>query len=88
LRINRVSVIHGALAAFAIALVAQAARVQIFQGQQWADRARRQQFATGGSRASRGNVFDASGNVLVESRELYRLAVAPNELKDRPAFVE
>ncbi len=87
MRINRVSIIHGALAVFAAALVAQAARVQIFQGKQWADRARRQQFATGGSRASRGNVFDASGNVLVESRELYRLAVAPNELKDRPAFL-
>jgi len=72
---------------FALALVAQAARVQIFQGKQWAERARRQQFATGGSRASRGNVLDASGNILVESRELYRLAVAPNEIKDRPAFI-
>ncbi|MEO5903804.1 MAG: penicillin-binding transpeptidase domain-containing protein [Gemmatimonadaceae bacterium] len=87
MRINRVTLIHAALAVFAVALVAQAARVQIFQGDQWAARARRQQFARGGSRASRGNVFDASGNVLVESRELYRLAVAPNELKNRPAFV-
>ncbi|HZK78657.1 MAG TPA: penicillin-binding transpeptidase domain-containing protein, partial [Gemmatimonadaceae bacterium] len=77
---------HGALVVFAIALVVQAARVQIFQGKQWAERARRQQFATGESRASRGNVFDASGNVLVESRELYRLAVAPNEVKDKAAL--
>ena len=72
---------------FAVALTVQAARVQIFQGKQWSERARRQQFATGESHASRGNVFDASGNVLVESRELYRLAVAPTELKDTDALV-
>ena len=78
---------HGALVVFAIALVAQAARVQIFQGKQWAERARRQQFATGQSRASRGNIFDASGNVLVESREVYRLAVAPTELRETGALV-
>lgn len=86
MRINRVSVTHGVLVVFAIALVGQAARVQIVQGKQWADRARRQQFVTGDSHASRGNVFDASGNVLVESRELYRLAVAPPELKDVAAL--
>lgn len=86
MRINRVSVIHGALVVFAVALVVQAARVQIFQGKQWAERARRQQFTTGQTHASRGNVLDASGNILVESRELYRLSVAPSELKDRSAF--
>lgn len=86
MRINRVSLTHSFLVVFAVALVAQAARVQIFQGKEWAERARRQQFSTGESHASRGNVFDASGNVLVESREVYRLAVAPSELKDKAAF--
>ena len=86
MRVNRVSVIHGVLVVFAVALVVQAARVQIFQGKQWAERARRQQFSTGEIHASRGNVLDASGNILVESRELYRLSVAPSELKDRSAF--
>ncbi len=83
---NRVSIIHGVLALFAVALAGQSARVQIFQGKEWADRARRQQFATGQVKAPRGNVLDASGNILVESRELFQLNVAPGEIKDRTAF--
>ncbi len=85
-RINRVSIIHGVLLAFAAALVGQSARVQIAQGKRWSEQARRQQFATGQVQAARGNVLDASGNILVESRELFKLNVAPNEIKDRPAF--
>jgi cell division protein FtsI (penicillin-binding protein 3) len=85
-RISRSSIIHGVLVVFAAALIVQSARVQIVQGKEWADRARRQQFATGQVHAARGNILDASGNVLVESRELFRLNVAPGEIKDVPAF--
>src|SRR5687768_9342347 len=74
------------LVLFAVALIGQAAKVQIVQGKDWAERARRQQFRTGSIVAPRGNIFDASGNVLVESRELVRLNVAPNEVKD-PALL-
>jgi cell division protein FtsI (penicillin-binding protein 3) len=87
-RISRSSIIHGALVVFAAALIGQSARVQIVHGKEWADRARRQQFATGQVHAARGNILDASGNVLVESRELFRLNVAPGEIKDVPAFTE
>ncbi len=85
-RISRASIIHGVLVAFAAALIGQSARVQILHGKEWAERARRQQFATGQLKAARGNILDASGNVLVESRELFRLNVAPGEIKDRAAF--
>ncbi|MEO8577910.1 MAG: hypothetical protein ABI556_14475, partial [Gemmatimonadales bacterium] len=81
-RLSRVSVIHLILVLFAVALIGQAAKVQIVQGKDWAERARRQQFRTSPIVAPRGNIFDASGNVLVESRELVRLNVAPNEVKD------
>ncbi len=81
-RLSRISVIHFMLALFAVALIGQAARVQLVQGRDWAERAKRQQFRTSPMLAPRGNIFDASGNVLVESRELVRLNVAPGEVKD------
>jgi cell division protein FtsI (penicillin-binding protein 3) len=87
-RISRPAIIHGVLVVFAGALIVQSARVQIVHGKEWADRARKQQFATGQLHATRGNILDASGNVLVESRELFRLNVAPGEIKDVPAFSE
>jgi cell division protein FtsI (penicillin-binding protein 3) len=74
------------LTLFAVALIAQAARVQLFQGKDWAERARRQQFRTAPMSAPRGKIFDAAGNVLVESRELLRINVAPREVKD-PALL-
>ena len=81
-RLSRISVIHLILVLFAVALIGQAAKVQIVQGKDWAERARRQQFRTSPVLSPRGNIFDASGNVLVESRELVRLNVAPSEVKD------
>jgi cell division protein FtsI (penicillin-binding protein 3) len=86
--ISRSSIIHGVLVVFAAALIGQSARVQIVHGKEWAERARRQQFATGQVHAARGNILDASGNVLVESREMFRLNVAPGEIKDMSAFAD
>lgn len=85
-RPSRISVIHIMLAIFAVALIAQAARVQLVQGPEWSSRARQQQFRTAPVLARRGNIFDASGNILVESRELLRLGVAPGEVRD-PALL-
>ena len=81
-RLSRLSVIHLALVVFAVLLVGQAARVQLIQGKDWADRARRQQFRTGPVEASRGKILDASGNVLAESRELLRVNIASREVKN------
>lgn len=82
-RLSRISTIHLTLFLFALLLVGQAARVQLVQGDEWAERARRQQFRSGSVAAPRGDILDASGNVLAESRELFRLNVAPREVKNR-----
>jgi cell division protein FtsI (penicillin-binding protein 3) len=74
------------LALFAAALIGQAARVQLVQGKEWAEKAKRQQFRRNPVAATRGNIFDASGNILVESREMVRVSIAPNEVKDPSAL--
>jgi len=79
---NRVSIIHGALVVFALALVVRAGKVQIIDGKEWSERAKRQQFFTSSAPAPRGDILDASGKPLVESRELVRIAVALPELRD------
>ena len=85
-RPSRVSIVHISLAVFALALIAQSARVQLVHGSEWAERARRQQFRTAPITAPRGKIFDAAGNVVVESRELLRLNVAPREIRDVALF--
>lgn len=82
-RLSRVSIIHLMLILFAVALAGQAARVQLIQGSQWAERARLQHFRESPLMAARGNILDASDRVLAESRELVRLTVAPTEVRDR-----
>lgn len=81
-RLSRVSVIHLVLGVFAALLLGQAARVQLMEGKDWAQKAQRQQFNRRSLTAPRGNIFDAAGNVLVQSREMFRLSIAPNEVKD------
>src|SRR6476646_11983501 len=83
---NRVAVGHGFLVLFALALVARAAKVQVVEGKQWAARATRQHFIASPLSAPRGEILDASGNTLVESREMTRVAVALPEVRDT-AFV-
>ena len=85
-RLSRVSVIHLVLGLFAAALIGQAARVQLMQGREWAEKARRQQFNRRSLTAPRGNIFDAAGNVLVQSREMFRISIAPNEVKNPTAL--
>src|SRR3954451_5649457 len=79
---NRVAVVHGFFVLFALALVARAAKVQVVEGKQWAARATRQHFIASPLAAPRGEILDASGNTLVESREMTRVAVALPEVRD------
>lgn len=79
---NRVAIVHAFLVVFALAIVARAAKVQVFEGKQWAARARRQHFVASPLSAPRGDILDASGNTLVESREMTRVAVALPEVRD------
>ena len=82
-RLSRVTTVHLALVLFALALIGQAVKVQLIQGEEWAERGRRQQYSQGAVAAGRGIIRDASGNVLVESRELMRLTVNLRDMGDR-----
>jgi len=81
-RISRLGAVNLSLLAFAVALVGRAAWVQLWQGNAWAARAERQHFTDEPVPAPRGDVLDATGMPLAESREMLRLAVAPRELRE------
>jgi len=83
IRVSRVGVVNGAFVLFAIALLGRAAWVQVGQADRWRARATGQQKVDTEIPAVRGAILDAAGTVLVESRALVRLDVAPTEVKDR-----
>ena len=85
-RPSRTAIVHAFFVLFAITLVARAAKVQVAEGKQWTARAKRQHFFASAMSAPRGEILDASGNTLVESREMTRVAVALPEVRDT-AFV-
>src|SRR5947209_2122321 len=79
---SRAAIVHAFFVLFAIGLVARAAKVQVVEGRQWTLRARRQHFFASSLSAPRGEILDASGNTLVESREMTRVAIALPEVRD------
>jgi cell division protein FtsI (penicillin-binding protein 3) len=85
-RFTRSQVVHGALAAFAALLVIRAAQVQLWEGRDWAARARRQHYGAKQVPAPRGALLDARGVPLAQSRELVKLSIAPREVRDRRAL--
>jgi cell division protein FtsI (penicillin-binding protein 3) len=85
-RPSRAAIVHSFFVVFAMTLVARAAKVQVVEGKQWASRAKRQHFFASALSAPRGEILDASGTTLVESREMTRVAVALPEVRDT-AFV-
>lgn len=80
IRGSRVWPVHGAFALFAVVLVGRAAQVQLFQTTEWRAKARSQQLAASPLPAPRGMILDENGALLVESRQLVRLSVAPREV--------
>ncbi len=84
-RIGRFTLIHLGLVLFAVAILLRAGQVQLFQHEEWARRAERQQVAVQSLPAPRGAIVDAVGEPLVQSRESLRLAIAPHEVRDREA---
>lgn len=83
---SRIPIFHLALGLFALALVGRAGQVQLWQGADWARRAARQHVKAAEIPPLRGDILDATGFPLVESRELVRLSVAPREVRDRAAL--
>jgi cell division protein FtsI (penicillin-binding protein 3) len=82
IKISRVGIVQGAFLCFAVALVGRAAWVQLAQTERWRTRANGQQLSPTELPAVRGAILDASGAVLVESRPMVRLAVAPGEVRE------
>src|SRR6476619_7477909 len=85
---KRLTIIYVLLLLFAVALIAQAARLQLFQGEMWSQRARSLHFESDSITAPRGAILDASGNVLVDSHELVHIDIAPREVRDRQALAD
>ena len=79
---SRVGIIHLLLAGFVIALLVKTARVQLLDGRRLAASAARQQSTTTNIPAPRGEIFDARGQVMAQSRETVKLDIAPKEVRD------
>src|SRR3954468_7508069 len=87
-RPSRTAILHGFFIVFALTLVGRAAKVQVMEGKQWSARAKRQHFFASSLSAPRGEILDASGNTLVESREMTRVAVALPEVRDTALVIK
>src|SRR5687768_4616300 len=85
-RLTRSQVVHGALGTFAVLLVIRTAQVQLWEGRDWAARARKQHYGAKEIPAPRGALLDARGVPLAQSRELVKLSIAPREVRDRRAL--
>jgi cell division protein FtsI (penicillin-binding protein 3) len=83
-RFTRTSFIQWGFTLFAVALVARAAYVQLLHGAEWRAKARRLHESGTPVQAPRGMILDATGALLVESREQVRIEVAPREVAGLP----
>lgn len=77
---NRAALMQVGFLAFAVALIGRAAKVQLLERDQWRARAQAQQLAAAPLPAPRGMILDEGGAVLVESRQLVKLSIAPREV--------
>jgi cell division protein FtsI (penicillin-binding protein 3) len=82
MRVDRITLVHVCLVLFTGALVWKTARLQLVERERWAAQAKRQHFSPSALPAVRGPIYDAAGSLLVETRELTRLSVAPHEVRD------
>lgn len=79
---SRVGIIHLTLALFMVALLVKTARVQLWDGRRLAATAVHQQSTTSVIPAPRGEILDARGQMLAQSRETVKLDIAPKEVRD------
>jgi cell division protein FtsI (penicillin-binding protein 3) len=83
---HRIAIVQWTLVVFACALVLKAGYEQLYRSSYWSKIGRRQHYASSGLPAARGQILDASGRTLVESREMVRISVAPRQVRDRAAL--
>lgn len=87
MRLDRLTLVHAGLLVFAGAIIWKTAKLQLVEKDQWAAQASRQHFSPSALPAVRGPILDAAGTMLVETRELTRLSVAPHEVKNLEAVI-
>jgi cell division protein FtsI (penicillin-binding protein 3) len=78
---GRASFVHITLVLFAAAVVAKAAQVQLVEHDRWARAATTQHVADVQVTPPRGAILDATGTVLVETREQVQIIVEPHHLR-------
>jgi cell division protein FtsI (penicillin-binding protein 3) len=78
----RIAAVQLGFALVILAILARAAQLQLFQGDRWAEQARRQRTERAVLPARRGGLFDRNGVPLAISQEFYHVGVAPNELSE------
>jgi cell division protein FtsI (penicillin-binding protein 3) len=86
IRSSRIGILHLSLAVFALAVIAKAAKVQLVDGNAWAAEARSQHYMRRDLPALRGDILDAAGRALAESRDMVQLSVAPKEVREPHAL--
>jgi cell division protein FtsI (penicillin-binding protein 3) len=69
-------------------LLGRAVELQLVQGGEWRAEAERQHRTTGEIPAARGTVLDRSGVPLAVSHEVFRVSIAPHEVRDTTGTVE
>jgi cell division protein FtsI (penicillin-binding protein 3) len=79
---RRIGIVHASLALLMLAVLGKAAHVQLVQGRAWSQLARRQHYSATEIPASRGLILDAGGRTLAASRDLVRLDVAAEQVRD------
>jgi cell division protein FtsI (penicillin-binding protein 3) len=80
---NRLAIVFGSLLVFALALIVKAGYEQLFRHDYWSKIGQRQHYASSDLPAPRGQILDAGGHTLVESREMVRISVAPRQVRNR-----
>lgn len=82
----RAGIVHATLLITAAAIFVRAAKLQLVEGEHWAQVALEQQVRQDSITPPRGRIVDATGDVLVETRELFRIGIAPRNVVDRDDF--
>jgi len=80
---SRIALIAAGFVAAALAVVARAAYVQLYQGSYWRARAAEQQTTLVPLPARRGALYDRNGVPLALSQETFGVGVAPKQVRDR-----
>lgn len=79
----RIAAVQVTFALVILVILARAAQLQLFQGDRWAEQARRQRTELTVLPARRGGLYDRNGVPLAVSQEFYHVGIAPNELTDQ-----